>query len=71
MLETYHWKISIYLNSLVSGSCGSNLESTLKLIMQTSTLGTLCDITPMWMPQILTKSNVCIGFDNGFGAVTQ
>ena len=47
MSETYHWKISIFLNSLVSGTCGSNLELILKLIMQTSTLRTRCDITPI------------------------
>ena len=39
--------------------------------MQISTLGTRCDITPMWMPQSLTKSEVRIGLDNGFGVVTQ
>ena len=47
MSETYHCKISIFLNSLVPGTYDSDLKLILALIMKTTTLGTRCDITPM------------------------
>ena len=46
----------ILLNSLVPGRCGNTSKIIiLKLITQNSSLGTSCEITPRWMPQILAN----------------
>ena len=47
MSETYHWEISVFLNSVVPGTYDSDLKLILALIMKTTTLGTRCNITPM------------------------
>ena len=54
-LSTYLQTWYSPVNSLVPGRCGCNFESIIfKFIMQSSELGSRCEIALRWMPQNLT-----------------